>query len=443
MSFKKIIRYILLIGVISLIYRLGNFYNTFIPKPFEIILAVTSLLTITFIVWENKIRDFFLIIPKNIWWAIFLMYISIIFGWVISFFNGFPLTLNSILEFGTFSVSWVSFILVIFYTNNDNGWSKKYFYALLLPSVYVITLLFAGTKDHLLFDSVGKLIGLTTNPNIISKTLLIPGLFFVTLTFFEKIYWRRIFYFLISSALLALLFWISSRGALLSFFLGVMLVYIIFIFHNFQWKKFFISSLILTSIFYLGFFMTPGERKVVVLERIFTSDTKSAPLVVIVKTEESKEGLESDFEGFNSTSTFLTGQSIKNNKIGIIPTETRLMIWPFFIKYMVSNPLGVGPNTHIPSNIIGADGYVVSSGPHNTFLQICLWGGLAALFALIYIIFIAYQKLLNKLKFDFSPINLAMIGILSSLTFAIMFDDSLSFFWYWIILALSLRDQSS
>lgn len=55
----------------------------------------------------------------------------------------------------------------------------------------------------------------------------------------------------------------------------------------------------------------------------------------------------------------------------------------------------------------------------------------------------AFKNLRTQLKSDFSPTALALLGVLFAVSISIMFDDSLSFFWFFIILALALRYENA
>ena len=57
----------------------------------------------------------------------------------------------------------------------------------------------------------------------------------------------------------------------------------------------------------------------------------------------------------------------------------------------------------------------------------------------LYIFVSAVKNLIIKLKRHFNPDALALLSVLFALSFSMMFDDSLSFFWFFIILALALR----
>ena len=67
LSLEQINKSLILIAFLALLFRIGNFYNTFIPKPFEIILVFIILLTFFDLLINKKLKDFFLSINKKIW----------------------------------------------------------------------------------------------------------------------------------------------------------------------------------------------------------------------------------------------------------------------------------------------------------------------------------------------------------------------------------------
>jgi len=305
-----------------------------------------------------------------------------------------------LLEFGTFAISIGTFLLVLFYTRNNKTYIKKYFYTLLIPVIYVFFIIFPSIAIHskLVAD---HFLGFTGNPNIISKILIIPTIFFITKTLFEsknKLY--KIVYFLLSFLLVSLLLWTNSRGAILSLILGTILLLIIFSFNNFNWKKLVYSGVIIFLIFSMGFIFTPNKGRQLFLNRIINSSK-------IININNKQQG------------------------------ESRFKIWSFYFKKVSVNPLGFGPDTHMPSYILLSNGQYDNTGPHNTYIQIWLWGGLLGLLSFIYLLITAFKNLKIKLKANFNYIIVALISILFALSVSIVFDDSLSFYWFWIVLAFS------
>ena|SRR3989344_4729310 len=433
LTLEQINKNLVFIALLALIYRLGNFYNTFIPKPFEIIVLLIVLLVMVDIWKNNKIKEFFFSVPKDIRIALICLISSVLLGWGVSILKGIPYTLNALLEFGTFIFSLSIFLLILIYTRNDKNFVKKYFFALLLPAVYGIFIFFPQATYYLQLGSNGTFLGFTMNPNIISKVLLIPAFFFIAYSLFRsENKWLRMGYVVISAFLVSLLFWTASRGGLISLTFALIFVWLIFSLHNFNWKKLFYSGIIIFLIFLIGFIITPqtGKQRVF-LKALYPSISDEASY----KTVKNKSVTEIAIKFVDNTS---------NKHVFIYPArEDRFQIWPFYLKYILKNPFGIGPNTHLSFYLTGYNGQYLNSGPHNTFLQIWLWGGLLGILSFLYIYISAFKNLITQLKSDFSPMALALLSILFAVSISIMFDDSLSFFWFFIILALALRYENT
>ncbi len=434
LTFEQINKNLLLLALVLLLYRLGNFYNTFIPKPFEIILVLIILLTFLELLVNNKFKEFFLSVHKKIWIALSCLVFSVFIGWLVAvFIKKIPISLNVILEFGNFIISIVVFILVLFYTKNDKTYAKRYLYALLLPVIYIIFVMFPEWAYYLHTENGGTFLGFTMNPNIISKILLIPTLFFVTHSLFKfRNKWINLLFIVVSSFLVALLFWVASRGGLVALVVSLVFLWFIFSFSNFNWKKLFYSGVIILMIFLVGFVITPGTGKQRVILRVLYPSGSEHSNYLTVQDKSANAVLVK----------FINDKS--NNPIFIYPgRETRFQIWPFYLKYVLLNPLGIGPNTHFSFDLTDNNGEYINSGPHNTFLQIWLWGGVLGILSFMYIFISAFKNLFTKLKSNFNPEALVLLGILFALSVSIMFDDSLSFFWFFIILALALRYENT
>lgn len=440
-SLEQINKNLIFIAILALLFRVGSFTSNYRPNPFEIIVILIIILAIIDVIKNKKFKEFFLSVPKNIRIALILLVSSIFLGWGISILKGIPTTFNMILEFGLFVFSLSIFLLILFYTRNDKTYLKKYFYALLLPAIYIICIIFPEITNYLNLLSHGvDFVGFTTNENIISKIIIIPTIYFTILTLFEfKNKWLKLVYFLISSSLVALLFWISSRAALLSLIMGCIFILIIFFINNLNWKKIFYKFLIIILIFLSGFLMSPYSAKRVSLNRILNvsstqsdySDLKNKPLNNIIK------------ESFVVTKI---SENLVENKKNIVQNkpiiENRFQFWPIYLKQILINPLGFGPNTHI--EFYSNDNInKINLGPHNSYLQIWLWGGIIGLLSFLYLLFLAFINLKNRLKSNFNSFDFSLVSILFTLSILILANDSISLYWFWIILALSLVYDSN
>jgi|GEM_PF-1312773 len=435
-SLEKINQNLILVAILSLLFRVGNFSVFFIPKPFEIFVILICFLTIVDIVKNKKIKVLLNSIPENIKAALFCLVISILLGWGISIFNKIPITFNMILEFGTFVFSVTIFLLIIFYAKKYN---KIYLYALLFPVIYVIFVIFPNCLfTHNFLEANTKFIGLTMNPNIFSKILLIPLIFFISKSVLEEENkWRKLFYIFLSSGLLALLLWTASRGAILSFIFGVISLGIILFYKNFNFKKIFNFILLIIIIITFGLILVPENGKVMIMSRIFSTFSQKQMIYSEVKDENSFKVIK-DLRKYTTNDFSFQEEFENHNQPKNIFSEKRFEIWLFYLNKIFISPFGYGPNTHMESNILLDNGFYENTGPHNSYIQVWLWGGIFGLLSFIYILIFAIKNLLNSFKKNINIINISLFCTLISLIISIFFDDSFHFYWFWIILALSL-----
>lgn len=406
---------LLLLAIFSLIYRNGSFTDSY-SNPFEIIFVLLFILTFIDIIKNNKIKEFWLAVPRKIWIASFCLLASVLLGWIIAIFIiNIPQTFNNILEFGGFAIGLATFFLVLFYIKNDEVYAKKCLYALLISLVYIYAISPQVANYFHLVDGTA-FVGFTINQNIVSKVLLIPILFFTTYTLFEeRSKSLKLIYFIISVALVSLLFWTGSRGALLAMALSFMFVCLIFILHNFHWEKIFAGGGLVFIIIICGYLITPSYAQTSFFERNLS------------------------FNKITVMKNLIFGNNIYQDKTSkdYVLTETRLKLWPMYTKEVIKNPFGFGPNTHMDMTML--NGEYIMIGPHNTYIEILFWGGVLGLFSFLYILLSAFKNLKIKLQTNFNPITVALLAILLALSIALSFNDSLQFFWFWIILALATR----
>lgn len=417
----------LLAAIASLAYKRGHFAGTFIPSPFQILFVVSVVLTIIYVMKEQSIKEFFKSLPRKITVAFICVFTAVIVGWVIGgVFAGIPTTYHTILDFGTFTMSIIIFFLVLFYIKDDRNYATWCLYALLIPSLspfyYFFTHGFVGYWGVL---NDGSLNGVV-DPNLFSKTLLIPTLFFISTALFalmHKKWWLMSAYTLVASLYAMLIFWTVSRGSILSLLAGSFLVLVLFSARKFSWKKLAGSTLILLTALSFGYVITPGGSR----EELRTKVANTGAL------PRSAEG---------NVVNIVDTPNITMEELRETPrTDVRIFEWYYFLKYAFCHPLGVGPSS---SSVDYQDNEGdLQLRPGNTYIQLWLWGGIVALTGFLYVIWRAFVSLWTRWRKNANEKTLAIFGALFALSIAIIFDASLYFYWYFILLALAFERSDS
>ncbi len=422
-SLEKINKVVLIIGFVLLLFRNGSFSSSFIPKPFEMVFVIVALIAIIDVIYNKKIKEFFIAIPKKVWIALLFLFAAIFIGWgVATFFLHMSTTFNMVLEFGNFVISVATFLLVLFYSRNSAAFSKNVLYALLAPTLYIVFLIVPGIAAHFHLAQNDTFNGFTDNVNIVSKALLIPILFFITHAIFESKYnWKKIVYSLLSIGLVALVFWTAERGAILSMAIATVAIWILYIIKNPSWKKISINTILIAAIVGIGFLSVPYTGKKIALDRVLNTETHQSGSVALQN---------------QSIPTII--QHASKAQVVSIKTESRVYIWAYYLRTIVKNPLGFGPNTHMAARIQSSQSVFNGPGPHNTYIEMLLWGGIIGLISFACLLIFGFKRILFTIQ-NLNNVNTyAVFGALFSLTLSIFFNDSLILTIFWILLALAI-----
>lgn len=413
------------ITLVSLSYKRGHFSGTLIPAPFQILLILSLILTTVYLLKSHQVKKFFLSIPKKIWLAVGGLFFSVLLGWVIGeFFVGMPTSTATILDFGTFTISLIMFLLVLFYTKNDEKYAKWYLYALFIPNLSILYyFLTHGIVGFWGVPNDGSLTGIV-DPNVSSKALLIPALFFITKSLFafkNNQWWRTLGYALLASVASMMIFWTLSRGSILGMIIGMLLIFVLYSVRNFSWKNFLGGIAIVFVIVSVGYIIVPhgvkGELHTKIVNTGQLPVAPGVPIADIVKDP-----------------VIVTTEELQATP----RSEVRILEWSYFIKYALLHPLGVGPTSSSIDYQSGAD---LQLRPGNTYIQVWLWGGIIGTISFLYLVYRAFRGLWMRWKNSQDQHALALLGILFALSITITFDASLYFYWFFIILALSLQKQ--
>jgi hypothetical protein len=422
MPFSRINKIVLLATIASLSTNLekGSFSRHFIPSLFQILLVLSILLTLIYVLKERRAKEFFNSVSKKIWIAIGSFYLLVFIGWGIAIFSlGIPTTLTTILDFGTFTMGIVLFFLVSFYSKNDPKYSKWFLYALLIPNLHLLYYYathglvgYWGVTNDFSLDKV-------LDPNILSKTLLVPSMFFMSMALCAwnkgKQWWVTCSYMLLASIAVMMVFWTVSRGAAVSLVVGTAFTWLVFSFRDFTFKKAFTGAVIVAVILFIGYSINPHDTKKAF--SVKTNDTFTLPAAT---------------NGHVSDVTVAEIQKLPQ-------TESRLVIWHLYPSYILHHPFGVGPNSSHDFDFHDKDGAHIYYGPDSTYLIVALWGGLLGLVVYFYIGWSSFVVLWKKWQDNSTVMTLALSSILFTLSVALFFDGIMSLYWFYIVLALSLQ----
>ncbi len=420
-SLKQINKVVLLATLVALATNLekGSFIRHFVPSIFQTLLVASIVLTIVYVVTSHQIKDFFLAVPKKILIAIGCFFLTVFVGWGIAiFFLDIPTTVHTILDFGTFVMGITLFFLVSFYAKNDRAYGKWCLYAILIPNVYLVWYFLThgfvgywGVPNDFSLD-------LVLDPNILSKTLLVPAIFFISMSLFSvrnKKWWVTSIYVTLGAVSSMLIFWTISRGGVVSLLLGAVVTWLVFSFRAFTWKKLFMGGAIVLAILVLGYAAIPrGSKEAVSLkaENTFTLPPASEGKISNVTVEQIQK---------------------------LPQTESRLLIWYFYPRYIAQHPFGVGPNASHDFNFQDKNGTHIYVGPDSTYLVVCLWGGILGLAIYLYIMRGAFVELWSTWKKTCDAYTLALLGTLFTLLVVLFFDGNMSLYWLYVVLALSFQ----
>jgi hypothetical protein len=422
--FDKIIIVLLTLSIASLIIRKGNFMITFLPKPFEILIVIIiGIFIASLILKKTNIKELISLFPPKIFLSILGLIMSTIVGWLITIlWKGISINSDMVFDFGRLILAILVFIFVIIYTIKYPDSFKYYFFALFSPVFYTISIFLPkiAIQYGLAMDD-GRFYGLMNNPSTVSKLILISLLFSFSFYLFEqknKLF--KICFFVITIGLMSLIFWSGTRAAILSSCIGFALITFLYIKYNFSKKDTLIALTSVFLIFCLGFLIIPDLSKKVIINRVFTQNVNNLTIL--------------ELKDIKTINIFKKTMGTKSSGT----SETRLTIWPYFIKKIIRNPLGMGPAyyTHTFTRV-GPNNDL--AGAHNSFLEIILYGGWVAIISFLFLLTIAIKNLIFSIKYNFDKkIPVALLSALVALTIALSFDDHFRLYWFWILLALSI-----
>ena len=427
MILERINTITLLCTIVLLLFRNGSFGVSGVPKPFEIGIIAVSVLTLVYLAYTKKWKEFFYTVPRSIRIALVLFYTSMAIGWgIATIVRGMPTTRNMILEIGMFSVAVVTFLLVLFYARSDKRFVRHALYALCVPLIFSIIVIVPelGFMIDVARGSVFK--GFTDNVEIVSKTLLIPLM--VSLVYALRVpskVWHSVLGTLGAVCMLALLIWTTQRAVVLAVVVGMGVVWVVLFLKQKNIKISLLQLLLIIEICIVGFMLVPYEGKKASVNRALNADAYQSQSADLADA---------------SLQDVLDSATIAQSSSGSLrDSEPRIRIWEYYLGVVARNPLGLGPNTHMDAVIPHTRRTFVNPGPHNAYIEAALWGGVVGLGTVLYILGSALRRLYVVYRDRADTLALAILGALVAFSIAICFNDNLPSYWLWILLALSLR----
>jgi O-antigen ligase len=434
-NLKNINKILVLITIVSIMFSLqkGSFTRNFIPNAFQISLVLSLIFTAFYVLKNNKIKDFFMSVPKKILLAIGIFYSTILLGWGVALvFLDIPTTLHTILDFGTFTMGMALFFLVSFYAKDDKRYAGWCLFALFIPNAHLLYFFIThGFVGYWGVPTDGSL-DYVLDPNILSKTLLVPALFFISMSLYslKDKNWRMIIGYMVGASVFSLLvFWTVSRGASLSLLVGSIFIWFVFSFKDFTWKKFISGGVVLVIILSTGHALLRNNTK----QAIYTKASYTVILPDTVQETLTPANENISFLSKVKNVPNITKEDIKADS----RIDLRFLIWYFYPQYIIEHPLGIGPNASWDFGFTDKNGSHIYVGPDSTYLVVGLWGGILGIISYLYIIGSAVIDLFKKWRTSSDAMSLVLLGILFTLSAALFFDGMLSLYAYYIVLALS------
>lgn len=272
------------------------------------------------------------------------------------------------------------------------------------------------------------------NTTSLATWLIITFAFSVSYLFLtinnKKTFLARFVSTLCTIIIISLIWWTSSRGALLtSIFIYAITGCIVY------WKqkvKLAIAILFLPLIFFISLYILPTQAKSSVLVRYYPQYRTE------IKNNNYKFTSISDLvtKTTNKTDSVLTSKSGSSPSLptpNFINSQDRQNLWPKHILYILNHPLGIyGPEIISNFTSIGLE-----QGEHNTLLQAGKWGGWGSLIILgLFIIYIFKISADLIKKYSNTPKILGLVMAFTGIFALSMLNSFIHLKTFWILLAM-------
>lgn len=463
MNLVRASKFFLILGAVSLIFRKGQFLESFLPKPFEVFLLFALITTLLYFLLSknwSKLK----IIPKEIYLLPLVFILSAGLATLVSYFKyGVSFNTEGILNVGRILVIVIAFLLISFYLREDKLFYKRLCLALLAPLIFIPFLILPElTYQFSIVGDDGRLYGFDEFPSLMAASSIV-ALAILFALFFENYYssgadilskaryssradisskarykihqFLPIVYFFLTAAVAALIFWTQSRGAWLGM-IGVLLIIPILTGFSFFKKNIIkhllISSFLIVLILIIGFLILPSSAKTVVILRIFPQYTHQ----YISKLHQPDARLFSQQDLSDLITEITKKPSFQAIGEGITYSQPRFTLWTAYSKLIPKNPLGLGIN-YFPDLAVKINDNS-PRGPYNTILEFWVWGGIGALIAIFFLIWKIILNIKIKLKTRPDFWTIGVVAALFGLSIFAFFDNMSIHKIIWILLAMAL-----
>lgn len=409
MTAKEINKALIILGTASFIYWPKVFKEGFfVPVRFDLIFFFVVVISLCFFIDKIiKKKNYGLTYKENeIYLVLSVFLLSILIATTISFirydlgfdFKGISYLLKVLLGI-------ILFIVVHRYLKEDKLFYKKLSFAFYVPSLFFIFFIFSPqlAEDLDMLAGGNRFQGLMSNPAIFAQLALVASSYSVTFLLFS-LYKKRLVNLFINLIVLLglsiLIYWTQTRTYLIALF-GVITISNILVAKYFN-KDLFkaLFFIFLLSVFILClFFLLPDSIRNLLEIRLYQS--------------------------FDTTE------------------ETRYSLLKYYVEQLSLNPFGLGLNYEQKFTLEWhlSNGEVWNLGPHS-FLDIAVFGGILAVFCMIYLLWKVFLNLRQRLKNysdDMTAYYLASSTAVFGLWIASIFMGSPIFFLgFWILLAMAL-----
>jgi len=413
MIFKKLSKFFLIVGVVSLIYwpKVYSGDENFSPFRFEFIFAISIIFAfiyfVGFLISEKKI----LISRRSQELALLLSFflLSVLIATTLSYFRyNLFFSIKGIFALIKILLGLSLFTSTYIFLKNDQNLYKKLSWAFYLPPlVFAPLLLVPNLAQQFSAISGGfRFQGLTANPGQFAESSIIAFAFLYVLTlyhYYKKHIFQMFNYGGLASFIIALIFWSQMRTYIIS-----------------------IVAIIVVSNIIIGFRFKKNQLKTIL------SISLGIALLFLI---------------FLSLSPTIRGLLLKRFSFGssvyIVSQEPRVATWKYYSDLIPKNLLGLGINFEqkffamwlLPNSEIW------QLGPHS-ILDLWAFSGLLGSIVIFYLLWKGFSRLRMYLQKTRDELSIYRIGTWSALIgiwVASFFVGSPIFYpGFWILLAMSL-----